>query len=180
MIILILTAILALGAFWLVFREMVLDYYPAPVMGTILATLAGGVVVGLGFGASAIVTYNTTDLTPVLTREVPLRALGTGSDTRGSFTGSVFIAHGHFESGPAYTYLTVRDDGGFEMDATATSNAIVYQTNEVEPHAVFGQVRPTSTLWSILPLPAKAEFYVPVGSVQDPQFRVDTDRGESR
>lgn len=144
----------------------------APVAATVLSILVLGVVYGAFMGVSSLITYNTVNLTPVLTHEAPLRALNTGAESSGQF----FLGSGYFESGPGYTYLSERPDGGFEMDSIYTSSAIVYQTDEGEPRRVTGQVRPTSMLWSIVPVTAKTEFYVPVGSVQDPQYRVDVNR----
>lgn len=173
MVILIVTVVLALVVFGAVFTTMAFDTtIPMPIMGTFLALCAAGAVVGAGFLASATVTENTVNLTPVMTYERPLHALDTGTDTEGRF----FLMSGYTESGPSYTYLTVREDGGYEMNSVLTRNAVVYQTDESAPRAVFGKVRPTSMLWSILPVTAKTEFYVPRGSVQEPDFRVDVQR----
>ena len=173
MFIAILTVILAVAAFVAVFGAMALDdFMPMPIMGTIAAIGAAALVVGCGFGASAIVTYNTENLRPVLTETNHLRALNTGTDTEGHY----FLLSGSMESGPSYTYLVEREDGGFEMTSIVAGGAIVYQDDSQTPHVITGQVRPRSTLWSILPLPAKAEFYVPVGSVQDATYRVDVTR----
>lgn len=173
MIIAILTGALVGVASVRTWRYFALDkYLPSPGIGVLFALIVSAAIVGAGFGASAIVTANTVNRTRVLTEVRHLRALNTGTDT----SGTVFLLGGYFESGPSYTYLAERTDGGFEMTATSTDSAIVYQTDEPEPYVVTGQMRPTSTLWSLLPLPAPAEFYVPVGSVQDPSYRVDVNR----
>jgi hypothetical protein len=144
----------------------------SPIAATVLAVLILGAMFGAFMGVSSIITYNTANLTPVLTHEYPLRALDTGSDSHGS----LFLGSGYFESGPAYTYLSEREDGGFEMGSVYTQNAIVYQVDNEQPRRLVGQVRPTSMLWSIVPALAKTEFYVPAGSVQEPTYRVDVNR----
>lgn len=139
--------------------------------GVFLGVLTTVALAGGGLGLSALVTHFTQDRTAVMVETTDLRALDTGSDADASF----FLGTGYSESGPVYTYLVEREDGGFEMSSIWTGYAVVYQ-GDYEPRAVKSQERPTSTLWSILPLMAPTRFYVPEGSVQEPSYRVDVGR----
>lgn len=146
----------------------------APIIGTLGALFVGGLVFGVWAGVSAIITYNTdpVNLTKVAVQSRDLRALDTGTDNRGSF----FLGSGYTESGPAYTYLFQNEDGGYEMRSVETRNAIVYQTDDEEPRVETGRVRPTNRWWSIFEISAKHVFYVPEGSVQQPEYRVNVER----
>lgn len=173
MIIVILTVVIAVVAMWSVFKTMALDdYVPMPVAGTFVALLAGGLICLLGYGASATVTYSSNDYRTVSSTTYDLRALDTGSESQGS----MFLGSGYFESGPAYTYLSERGDGGFEMASIETNNAIVYQTDERSPSLVTSMVAPSSKMWSIVAVSGKHKFYVPEGSVQGPEYRVSVER----
>lgn len=168
-ILFLLLSIAAIGGVWVFYCN---DKYDIPML-TFFSVIIGGAMFGLWAGVSAIVTYNTDDLTRENIEIQELRALDTGTDERGR---SYFLGGGYYESGPVYTYLVEREDGGFEMKSIPTGKAIVYQTDEGNPRVVACVVRPTSRLWSIIGLPGKKQFYVPEGSVQEPEYRVNVER----
>lgn len=153
--------------------ECFVGHYKAPIAGFFAVIFTVGVGYLLCWLTMYGITHATDDLVFTETKTTELHALDTGTDT----VGSMFLLSGHSESGPYYTYLSRSEDGAYMMKHIATHNAFVYEVEGDGPaKMVEGRVRPESRLWSITSAEAKMKFYVPEGSVQEPEYRVSVKR----
>lgn len=149
------------------------DVFAAGFYAGILITMVG-FVVSLVVTDTQITNASPNQLDVVDEHVTKLRALETGDDVQGSF----FLGSGYIDEEPVYTYIEETEDGGFKLSDIDTDSVTVYETNDRKPSIVEQFVRMKDTTWAPHTQRTGVKIYVPVGSVEEPEFRIDTDRGE--
>lgn len=104
----------------------------------------------------------------IVTHKTPLRALGNSQSPSGHF----FLGSGTIDSEAYYTYITQRQDGGYQVESIQADNAVIYEDVASEGYLTT-YTRVQAPGW-LAPFPVEqaaasrfmAEIHIPEGSIQ--------------